>query len=101
MKFIKRPSIDLYPGVRVDEHTDLEYNGENLTQTVKSLELHTVATICGDGYKSILDTTVQLQPGDILIFDGEDRGYVKPVEAFVEVQEAIDDLEVIKDLGGE
>lgn len=99
MKFIRKPSIDLYPGVRVDEHTDLEYNGENVTQTVKDLVLHSVTVITGEHFESKLETTVKLQPGDILIFDGEDRGYVKPVEAFVEVQEAIDDLEVIKDMG--
>lgn len=98
MKFIRKPSIDLYPGIRVEEHTDIEFNGENVKQTIKDLVLHTVTTISGDGFKSILDTTVQLQTGDILIFD-EDRGYIKPVESFTTVNEAIEDLEVIKDLG--
>ncbi len=99
MKFIRKPSIDLYPGVRVDKYTDLEYNGENVKQTIKDLVLHTVATISGEGYKSTLETTVQLQAGDILIFEDEGRGYIKPVEAFVTVTEAIEDLEVIKDMG--
>jgi hypothetical protein len=99
MKFIRKPSIDLYPGIRVDQNTDIEYNGENVKQTIKDLVLHTVVTISGEGYKSVLDTTVQLQPGDILIFEDEGRGYIKPVEAFVEVAEAIEDLEVIKDMG--
>ena len=98
MKFIRKPSIDLYPGIRVDEHTDLEYNNETVKQTVKELVLHTVATVSGDGYKSTVDNTVQLQSGDILIFD-EDRGYIKTVESFVTVEDAIKDLEVIKDLG--
>jgi hypothetical protein len=98
MKFIKKPSIDLYPGVRVDEHTDLEYNSDNVTQTVKDLVLHTVTIVSGDGYKSTLDTTIQLQPGDILIFEDEGRGYIKPLEGFVTVEEAIADLEVIKEL---
>jgi hypothetical protein len=99
MKFIRKPSIDLYPGIRVDENTDLEYNGENVKQTIKDLVLHTVATISGEGYKSVLDTTVELQSGDILIFEDEGRGYIKPVEAFVTVAEAIEDLEVINDMG--
>lgn len=99
MKFIKRPSIDLYPGVRVDKHTDLEFTSENVYQTIKGLEMHTITTIIGDGFKSVLDSTVQLQDGDILIYESEGRGYIKPVEAFVSVAEAIEDLEVIKDMG--
>ena len=99
MKFIRKPSIDLYPGIRVDKHTDLEYNGECVRQTVKDLVLHTVATVHGEGYKSILDTTIQLQPGDILIFEDEGRGYIKPLEGFVTVDEAIKELEIIKEMG--
>ena len=99
MKFIRKPSIDLYSGIRVDEHTDIEYNGENVRQTIKDLVLHTVATVSGEGYKSILDTTIQLQSGDILIYEDEGRGYIKPLEGFVTVEEAIADLDVIKDLG--
>lgn len=98
MKFIRKPSIDLYPGIRVDEHTDLEYNCDGVHQTIKDLVLHTVAHVCGEGYKSILDTTIQLQPGDILIFEDEGRGYIKPLEGFVTVDEAIADLEVIKEM---
>jgi hypothetical protein len=57
-----------------------------------------VANVSGEGYKSILDTTVELQDGDILIFENEGRGYIKPVEPFVTVEEAIADLEVIKEM---
>ena len=99
MKFIKRPSIDLYPGVRVDEHTDLEYRNDKVEQRIKDLVLHSVTTVAGDGFKSVLETTVELQPGDILIFEEEGRGYIKPVESFVTVSEAIEDLEIIKEMG--
>lgn len=101
MNFIRKPSIDLYPGIRVDKNTDLEYTSDNVKQTVKDLVLHSVTTVCGEGYKSTYDTTIQLKEGDILIFESEGRGYIKPVEAFVEVAEAIGELECIKDLGGE
>ena len=99
MNFIRKPSIDLYPGIRVDKDTVLEYKNENVTQTVKNLVLHSVTKIKGDGFKSKYDTTIELQEGDILIFEDEGRGYIKPVEAFVAVEEAIADLENIKDLG--
>ena len=101
MNFIRKPSIDLYPGIRVDKNTDLEYTSEHVTQTVKNLVLHSVTRVCGKGFNSTYDTTVELEEGDILIFESEGRGYIKPVEAFVEVHEAIEELECIKELGGE
>ena len=99
MNFIRKPSIDLYPGIRVDKDTVLEYKNENVKQTIKDLVLHSVTKIKGDGFKSKYDTTIQLQEGDILIFEDEGRGYIKPVEAFIAIEEAIADLENIKDLG--
>lgn len=97
--FIQKPSIDLYPGIRVTKDTVLEYKNENVKQTVKDLVLHSVAKITGNGFKSKHDTTIQLEDGDILIFENEGRGYIKPVEQFVTIVEAITELEHIKDLG--
>ena len=41
---------------------------------------------------------IQLSEGDILIFEEEGRGYIKPVEEFVTVKEAIEELNCISDL---
>lgn len=97
--FIRKPDINLYPGIRVTKDTDMEYKNENVKQTVKDLVLHSITKVKGEGYKSTYNTTVQLKEGDILVFEEEGRGYIKPVEDFVTIQEAIDDLENIKDLG--
>ena len=97
--FIRKPSVDLYPGIRVDKDTVLEYKNENVVQTVKNLVLHSVTKIKGDGFKSKYDTTIHLKEGDILIFEDERRGYIKPVEDFVTIEKAIEDLTNIKDLG--
>lgn len=98
-RFIIQPSVDLYPGIRVTKDTVLEYKNENVTQTVKDLVLHSVMQVRGEGYKSVQDTTIELKEGDILIFEDEGRGYIKPVQPFVTIKEAIKDLENIKDLG--
>ena len=97
--FIRKPSIDFYPGVRVDKDTVLEYKNDHVTQKLENLEFHSVTEVTGDGYESKYDTTIHLQEGDILIFEEEGRGYVKPVDGFVTIAEAIEDLENIKDLG--
>ena len=99
MNFVMKPSIDLYPGIRVDKDTKLEYKTENVEQTVENLKFHSVTKIKGDGYESVYDTTIELQEGDILIFEDGGRGYIKPVEQLVTIEEAIEDLENIKGVG--
>lgn len=98
-KFIRRPNIELLPGICVTKDTELEFENDNVKQTLKDLVLHSVAEVTGEGYKSKYDTTIQLEEGDVLLFEAEGRGYIKPVEGFVTIAEAIEDLTNIKDLG--
>ena len=97
--FIRRPSVDLYPGVRVTKETELEYKNDNVEQTVKDLVLHSVSKVKGEGYESKTETTIYLEEGDILLLEEGDRGYIKPVAGFSTIEEAIEDLTNIKDLG--
>jgi hypothetical protein len=99
MNFIRRPSIELYPGIRVDKDTKLEYKTEYVDQKLENLVLRSITKVKGDTYESTYDTTIQLEEGDILIYEEEGRGYIKPVEPFVTIEEAIDDLMNIRDLG--
>jgi hypothetical protein len=97
--FIQKPSIDLYPGIRVTKDMVIDYENENVKQTINDLVFHSVTKVKGEGYESVYDTTIYLEEGDILIFEEEGRGYIKPVEPFVTVSEAIEDLTNVKDLG--
>ena len=97
--YVRKPNIELLPGVRVDKNTNLEFKNENVEQTIKDLVLHSVTKIVGEGYESTHDTTIHLSEGDVLIYEEDGRGYIKPVEEFVDILEAIDDLNNIKDLG--
>ena len=97
--FIRKPSIDFYPGIVVAKDTVLEYKNESVEQTLKNLEFHSVTKVKGDGFESVYDTTIYLKEGDILVFEEEGRGYIKPVEPFVTIAEAIEDLTNIKDVG--
>lgn len=99
--FIMKPSVNLYPGVRVNKDTKLEYKNERVEQTVENLVLHSVTKVNGETFESVYDTTVRLEEGDILIYEDEGRGYIKPVESFVTIREAIADMENIKNLGDE
>ena len=97
-RFIRKPSIDMYAGIRVDKDTTLEYKNDNVDQTLKDLVFHSVTKVKGDNFESIYDTTIQLEEGDILVFEEEGRGYIKPVEEFMTVKEAIEEFECISNL---
>ncbi len=101
MKFIQRPSIEMYDGVKVTKKTCLNYETEFVTQTLKNLVFKSKTVIKGDGFTSTYTTTIKLNEGDVLIFADENRGYIKPVEALVTVDEAIEDLTSIRSLGEE
>jgi hypothetical protein len=97
-RFIRKPSIDMVGGIVVAKDTVLDYENENVKQTLKDLVFHSVTTVKGDSFVSTYDTTINLNEGDVLVFEEEGRGYIKPVEEFVTVKEAIQELECIKDL---
>lgn len=97
--FIQRPSVDLYPGVCVTKDTVLEYKNEKVEQKLENLVLHTTMKIAGNGFESVTTTTIYMEEGDVLVYEEEGRGYIKPVEQFVSIAEAIEDLTNIKDLG--
>ena len=97
--FIRKPSIDLYPGIRVGKDTVLEYKNESVEQRLENMVFHSVTKVKGEGFESVYDTTIYLEEGDILVFEEEGRGYIKPVEEFVSIAAAIEELTNIKDLG--
>lgn len=97
--FIRKPDIELLAGIKVSKDTKLEYKNDNVEQTVKNLVFRSKTRVKGEGYESLYDTTIYLEEGDVLIFEEEGRGYIKPIEAFVEIDEAISDLTCIRDLG--
>lgn len=98
-RFIMKPIVNLYPGIRVTKDTVLEYKNDKVEQKVEELVLHSIIRTSSEKYESVSNVKVNLEEGDILIFEDEGRGYVLPVEQFCTIAEAIDDLENIKDLG--
>lgn len=100
-RFINKPSIDMYGGIIVDKNTKIEYKNDTVEQTIENLVLKSITKVVGEGYKSEYHTTIDLKEGDILIFEEEGRGYIKPVEDFMTINDAIKELENIKDLDKE
>ena len=97
--FIRKPSVDLLPGIRVGKETVLEYKNEHVEQRLENLVFHSITKVKGQSFESVQDTTIYLNEGDVLVYEEEGRGYIKPVEEFVTIEEAIDDLTNIRDVG--
>lgn len=98
-RFIRKPSLDMYAGIKVKKDTEFKYENEKVKQSLKDLVFRSVTKIKGDGFESEYKTTINLKEGDVLVFEEEGRGYIKPVEEFVTIEEAIEDYTNIKDLG--
>ena len=98
LKFIRKPSIDMYAGIKVTKETEFTYQNENVNQTLKDLVFHSVTKVKGENFESVYDTTIQLSEGDVLVFEEEGRGYIKPVEEMVTIPEAVEELSCIKDV---
>lgn len=98
IKFIRKPNIEMIAGIKVNKDTELTFENENVKQELKDLVLHTEMTIKGEGYESTTNTKIYLQEGDVLLFEDEDRGYIKPVETFMTVAEAVEELNCIKEV---
>ena len=97
-KFIRKPDINMLAGIKVTKDTKLEYKNDNVEQTVDNLIFKSTTKIIGETFESEYRTTINLKEGDVLIFEEEGRGYIKPVEEFMTVNEAIEELSCIKDL---
>lgn len=97
-RFIKKPSLTFYPGIRVTADTELEFKSEYCVQELKNLVFRCTRTVSGENYEGTYETTVYLQPGDVLIYEDDIRGYVKPVEDFVTIAQAAAELDAIKEL---
>lgn len=96
-KFIERPSLDMYSGIIVHEDTKLDFKNEHVEQKLENLVFHSITKIKADNFESIYDTTINLNDGDVLIFEEEKRGYIVPVNKFVKPEEAIEELKCIKE----
>lgn len=99
--FIEQPVLDLKEGIKVTADTELSYKNDKVNQVMKDLVLETNLEDAGSNgvntYKSKTCVTINLNPGDILLFD-EQRGYYMPPYPVTSIDDAISDINSLSDI---
>ncbi len=101
--FIKCPDVTIYKGVNVTKDTELTFEREDgkLKQELKNLEFRQYEKREAENFESETNSTIHLKEGMTVLYEDENRGYVVPVERYVTVGEAVEDMNCIKDLDKE
>lgn len=99
--FVEQPVLDLKEGIRVTAETELSYKNEKVEQVLKDLVLETILDDAGTNgintYKSKSYLSINLNPGDILLFN-EQRGYYMPPYPVASIDDAISDISSLGDI---
>lgn len=99
--FVEQPVLDLKEGIRVSDETELLYKNEKVEQVLKCLVLETIMNESGSNgintYKSKSYLSINLNPGDILLFD-DNRGYYMPRYPVTSIDDAISDITSLSDI---
>lgn len=99
--FVEQPVLDLKEGIKVTGNTELLYKNDKVEQVLKDLVLETILDETGtngiNSYKSKSYLSINLNPGDILLFD-ERRGYYMPPYPVTSIDDAISDITALSDI---
>lgn len=94
--YVINPDLTPYEGVKVTKELELEFENEKVKQTVKDLKLVSEYTVTNEKYTSKNILEMNLEEGEILLFEAEDRGYFLPLgEGICTIKEAIEQYETL------
>lgn len=89
---------DTFEGIRVTKDTKIEFKNRKVEQKIENLKLYSKTTIIGENFKSITDLEMDLQDGEILLLEQENRGYFLARNLMIgTVDQAIEEYEFIKE----
>ena len=99
-KFILKPNISMFEGIKVTKKTKFTFENENVKQEMKDLvlniELKEEGETANTKFEYLSKGKVTVEEGTIMLFD-EKRGYFVPNYDLVTVKEALNDIKTLKD----
>ena len=89
--YVLRPDLTPYEGIIVDKDTKLEFENEYTKETLENLELKVYQKEEFEKYKIESTMTINLEEGEVLLFEKEKRGYFLPAQSIGTIETAIKD----------
>lgn len=89
--YVLRPDLTPYEGVVVSKDTKLEFKNENVEQKLENLKLVTKTKVDNEKYFVESKMTLNLEEGEVLLFEKENRGYFLPAQPIGTIETAIKD----------
>ena len=97
--FVFKPELTPYEGVKVTKETNLKFENERIKQEIKDLKLKSTYTVKTEKFTSTTKLELNLDEGEILLLEQENRGYFLPSNIGVcSIDEAIRDYNVLKEV---
>lgn len=94
--YVMRPDLTPYEGIKVTKDTNIEYENERVRQSIKDFKLISEYTVQTEKYTSTNKLEVNLEEGEILLFENENRGYFLPRDvAICNIKTAIEDYKAL------
>ena len=95
--YVRTPDVAIFKGFRVTKETEIDYKSKNGKQKIKNLIYTKWDKQETDDYTTETKITVPLKEGTLILFQGEEEGYVVPAEQFKTIDEAIEDFNAVKE----
>lgn len=90
--YVMKPDLTPYDGVKVNKNTYLTFENDRVKQEVKNLKLKSTTIFQNEKYFTKSELVVNLEEGEILLLEQENRGYFLPMNVGVcTINEAIED----------
>lgn len=94
--YVMRPDLTPYEGIKITKDTKIEYENEKVKQSIKNLKLVSEYIVKTEKYISTNKLEINLEEGEILLFENENRGYFLPKDvAICNIKTAIEDYEAL------
>lgn len=94
--YVMKPDLTPYDGVKVTKDTCLTFENEKVKQEIKNLKLKSISTFKSEKYSTKSELEVNLEEGEILLLEQENRGYFLPLNVGIcTINEAIKDYEAL------
>lgn len=94
--YVMKPDLTPYDGVKVTKDTCLTFENGKVKQEIKNLKLKSISNYKNEKYSTKSELIVNLEEGEILLLEQENRGYFLPLDVGIcTINEAIGDYEAL------